>query len=87
MPKRPDQDDPEVPIEGHDSEVEEAGDTTRRATLRKLAAGLGLVAGGTLLPERWTKPVVESIISPVHAQGESPPNGDDDDDDDDDDIN
>ena len=51
--------DPEARQESHDPE--------RRAALRKLAAGLGLVAGSSLLPERWTKPIVETIVSPAQA--------------------
>lgn len=44
-----------------------AGDNSRRSTLKTL-----LVGGGTLtlgaLPSKWTKPVVDSVILPVHAQ-------------------
>lgn len=42
-------------------------DPERRVALRKLAAGLGLFAGSSLLPERWTKPIVETIVSPAQA--------------------
>jgi hypothetical protein len=40
----------------------------RRRLLKALAGAGGIVATGALLPERWTRPVVESIIVPAHAQ-------------------
>lgn len=42
-------------------------DAGRRAALRKLAAGLGLTAGASLMPERWRTPLVEMVVSPAHA--------------------
>lgn len=54
-----------------------ASDNPRRSTLKTL-----LVGGGTLtlgaLPSQWTKPVVDSVMLPVHAQTTEtgpPPNG------------
>lgn len=38
-----------------------------RRTLIKALAG-GTVAGGVLLPARWTKPVVDTVLMPAHAQ-------------------
>lgn len=40
----------------------------RRAALKKLLIGAGVVTGAHVLPEEWTKPVVNSIVVPVHAQ-------------------
>ena len=40
----------------------------RRRLLKALAGAGGVFATGALLPERWTRPVVESIIVPAHAQ-------------------
>ncbi|MCI5140058.1 MAG: hypothetical protein D3922_16995, partial [Candidatus Electrothrix sp. AR1] len=40
----------------------------RRKTIKKLVIGAGALAGYSLLPEKWTKPVVEQIILPAHAQ-------------------
>jgi hypothetical protein len=40
----------------------------RRRLLKALAGAGGVLATGALLPERWTRPVVESIIVPAHAQ-------------------
>jgi len=41
---------------------------SRRAALRNIASGAGVIAGSQALPERWLKPVVSSIVMPVHAQ-------------------
>jgi|GEM_PF-5398495 len=40
----------------------------RRRLLKALAGAGGVFATGALLPERWTRPMVESIIVPAHAQ-------------------
>jgi len=40
----------------------------RRKTIKKLVVGAGALAGYSMLPEKWTKPVVEQIILPAHAQ-------------------
>ncbi len=42
---------------------------SRREALKRLAVG-GAVLGGavTALPKKWMKPVVDSVIVPVHAQ-------------------
>lgn len=49
---------------------ENAGDTPdtpfRRKLLKTIAGGT--VAGGALLPGRWTKPVVDTVLLPAHAQ-------------------
>ena len=42
--------------------------TGRRKTLKKLLVGGGVAAVGSTLPTKWTKPVVDSIILPAHAQ-------------------
>ena len=42
----------------------------RRALLKKSIAGAGAL---TLLPERWTKPVVQSVVLPAHAQATQTP--------------
>lgn len=44
----------------------------RRGALKRLAAGgaaAGIVAG---LPSRWTRPVIESVMLPAHAQTSGP---------------
>ena len=41
---------------------------SRRKLLKSIAAGSGAVIAGKSLPENWTKPVVDSVVLPVHAQ-------------------
>lgn len=40
----------------------------RRRLLKTLVAGGGVLAAGKSLPETWTKPMVEAIVLPSHAQ-------------------
>lgn len=40
----------------------------RRKTMKKLAIGAGALAGYSMLPEKWTRPVIEGIVLPAHAQ-------------------
>ena len=40
----------------------------RRKLLKSIAAGSGAVIAGKSLPESWSKPVVDSVMLPVHAQ-------------------
>jgi len=44
----------------------------RRALLKSLATGGGVVVAGKILPDEWSKPAVESVVLPTHAQT-SPP--------------
>ena len=41
--------------------------SNRRKLLKSIAAGGGAVVAGKSLPESWTKPVVDSVLLPVHA--------------------
>lgn len=43
-------------------------DTSRRKLLKSIAAGTGTVIAGKSLPESWSRPVVDSVILPAHAQ-------------------
>ena len=45
----------------------------RRRILKTLLAGGGVIAGAKALPEKWAKPVVESVVLPAHAQGSPVP--------------
>ena len=49
---------------------------SRRKLLKSIAAGSGAVIAGKSLPESWSRPVVDSVILPVHAQTSpsTPPN-------------
>ncbi len=42
--------------------------TGRRKAIKKLAAGVGVLAGISMLPDRWTRPIIGEIVIPVHAQ-------------------
>jgi hypothetical protein len=41
---------------------------SRRKLLKVIASGTGVFALGAALPGRWTKPVVEAVLLPAHAQ-------------------
>jgi hypothetical protein len=43
-------------------------DQSRRKLLKSIAAGSGAVVVGKSLPESWSRPVVDSVILPAHAQ-------------------
>lgn len=40
----------------------------RRKVLKTMAAGSGAVIAGKSMPEQWSKPMVDSVLLPVHAQ-------------------
>jgi len=40
---------------------------SRRKIIKRLLAGGGVVATGQLIPDKWAKPVVESVLLPAHA--------------------
>ncbi|MCI5137621.1 MAG: hypothetical protein D3922_04220 [Candidatus Electrothrix sp. AR1] len=40
----------------------------RRKTIKKLVVGVGALAGYSVLPTEWTKPIIEQIVLPAHAQ-------------------
>jgi hypothetical protein len=43
-------------------------DKARRKLLKSIAAGSGAVFAGNKLPESWSRPVVNSVLLPAHAQ-------------------
>jgi len=43
-------------------------DRSRRSALKKLAIGAGVLTGYQVLPIQWTKPLIEQVVLPVHAQ-------------------
>ncbi|MGV6826077.1 MAG: hypothetical protein ACWA5Q_03795 [bacterium] len=47
----------------------------RRKLLKSLAAGSGAVIAGKSLPDQWTRPVVDSVLLPSHAQTSGGPFG------------
>ena len=42
--------------------------SSRRNVLKSIAAGSSAVAVGKALPERWSKPVVDAVLLPAHAE-------------------
>lgn len=49
----------------------EAGVPARRTALKKILAGGGVAAAGSL-PAKWTKPVVDAVVLPAHAVASGP---------------
>ncbi len=45
----------------------------RRKLLKSIAIGGGAAALGKTLPEQWSKPMVDSVLVPAHAQATQPP--------------
>ena len=41
---------------------------SRRKLLKSIAAGSGAVVAGKALPESWSKPIVDSVVLPAHAE-------------------
>ena len=46
-------------------------DQSRRKLLKSIAAGSGAVIAGKSLPEKWSRPIVDSVVVPAHAQTSS----------------
>jgi hypothetical protein len=51
-------------------------DGSRRRALRRLGAGGVAASAAAALPAAWTRPVVESVMLPAHAQTSGIPDGD-----------
>lgn len=45
---------------------------TRRSALKKMLVGTGVAAGTVALPSEWTKPLVDRVLVPTHAQTSDP---------------
>ncbi len=41
---------------------------SRRKLLKSIAVGSGAVVAGKSLPESWTKPVIDTVMLPAHAE-------------------
>jgi len=41
---------------------------SRRKLLKSIAVGSGAIVAGKSLPDKWTAPVVDSVLLPAHAQ-------------------
>jgi hypothetical protein len=42
-------------------------DQGRRSAMRKIAISVGVLAGISVLPEQWTRPIIGQIVLPAHA--------------------
>ncbi len=40
----------------------------RRKLLKSIAAGSGVVIAGKSLPEKWSRPAIDAVLLPAHAQ-------------------
>ena len=49
----------------------------KRDSVRKLLVGGGVVGASQMLPSKWGKTVVDSVVLPAHAQMSPGPGGDD----------
>lgn len=47
----------------------------RRKTIKKIAVSAAALAGYSVLPQRWTTPVIDVMALPAHAQGSGPGGG------------
>jgi len=47
--------------------------SSRRKALKKIAVGGTIAAGASALPPRWTKPIIDKVFVPAHAQTSPPP--------------
>jgi hypothetical protein len=45
----------------------QTGQLNRRQALSKIGLGVGVLAGISVLPEQWTKPIIGQIVLPAHA--------------------
>ena len=57
----------EKKIAGSSKEDEKEQIESRRKALRKILISGGVVAGASFLPDKWVKPVVDSIVVPAHG--------------------
>ena len=48
--------------------TDKKSNNSRRKLLKSIAAGSGAVVAGKSLPECWSKPVVDAVMLPAHAQ-------------------
>lgn len=56
-----------------DAQPQDVQNTGRRTAIRKLMVAGGMVSGAAALPKEWTRPVIESLVVPAHAEGTTPP--------------
>lgn len=71
MPKKVEKQSPICRSQQAGNNNKESVNTSRRKALKTIAAGTA-VAGGLALSGKWSKPVVDTIILPAHAQATNP---------------
>ena len=54
-------------VPGFDDDAGKSVDHGRRIAMQKIAIGVGVLAGYSVLPEQWTRPIIGQIILPAHA--------------------
>ena len=47
--------------------MDKKSNENRRKLLKSIAAGSGAVIAGKSLPEKWSRPIVDSVVIPAHA--------------------
>lgn len=45
----------------------------RRKAIRQILIGSGVIVGFQVLPNTWTKPIIDSVMLSAHAEETSPP--------------
>jgi hypothetical protein len=53
---------------GESEMTDKKSSESRRKLLKSIAAGSGAIVAGKSLPESWSRPVVDSVMLPAHAQ-------------------
>jgi hypothetical protein len=63
--KKPDKNDDTSSSESEDSNTSQ--DDSKRKTLRNILMATGALAGTQVLPSKWSKPVLDTVVLPAHA--------------------
>jgi len=48
--------------------ISDPKDRSRRSALKKLLIAAGVLTGYQVLPKQWTRPIIEQVVLPAHAQ-------------------
>ena len=47
--------------------IDDTMDSGRRRAIQKIAVSVGVLAGCSMLPDKWTQPIIGQILLPAHA--------------------
>lgn len=61
-----------MPIQNQDSVNNAPESQDRRQAIKKITAGVGVLVGCSVLPEKWTSPIIGQIALPAHAVTSGP---------------